>query len=130
MAGTEERLPYLALALLAQRALEGLPTLSGGVAPALELAAADRIASLLAPPETAEGGATFEEVRTVEEACPEADRAAAIAALGRLKRGAWRDDDAVPVLAALQKIEAQALRNFEDPPASPPRGILALCQQR
>lgn len=127
MADTQASLPYLAIALLAQRLLDAARAMENGD-PAPMRALAPIALSLLEPGGQPPGIPDYERIRTVEVACAAAEREKTVRTLRELVGGGEPVGEGEAVRGTFRKIEAQALQNFEHPPTALPQGVLALCQ--
>jgi len=143
LSGTEARIRYLTVAFFAQRVLDALVASAehgddAGLKPALELAVQELQAATGNPPADYQQGSSrafssYEEVRTLDEVGKPDEVRRIIRALERLTKdldaGMPADrrqfDQAIEFFCHL---ESRALRNFDQPTETLPRGIHELCK--
>lgn len=143
LSGTEARIRYLTVAFFAQRVLDALVASAehgddAGLKPALELAVQELQAAIGNPPADYQQGrprafSDYEQVRTLDEVRNPAEVQEIIRALERLTKdldggvpaGRRQLDEAIEFFCHL---ESRALRNFDQPTETMPRGIHELCK--
>jgi hypothetical protein len=143
LSGTEARVRYLTVAVFAQKVLDALVASAehgnnAGLKPALELAVQELKTAIGSRPDDHQQGSprafsNYEQVRTLDEVRNPAEVQKIIQALERLtedlEAGAPADrqqlDEAIDFFCQL---ESRALRNFDQPTETLPRGIRELCR--